>query len=111
MDIKYRLYRLLMTEEKQVSERDTKFAGFAALVLKEIDDVIGQQAKDAREYGLNDKTETACAHELGTLIARRAYDLVKHAIESIEHIDLDRLSSEEQVGRIPDLSELPKEDV
>lgn len=95
-------------EEKQVSERDTKFAGFAAALLKEIDDAIGKQSKEAEKYGLSDKDEKRYAHELGTIIARRAYDLVKHTIECTEHIDLDRLSSDEHTERIPDLTELPE---
>lgn len=76
-------------------ERDTQFIGFANALVDDLRRNVGMGNDERLPYV--------------QLIARRAYDLVKHAIEHIEHIDLDRLSSDEQVSKIPDLAELPKE--
>lgn len=42
------------------------------------------------------------------LIARRAYDLVTHAINSIGPYHLDVLSTKETVEDVPDMAEFPK---
>lgn len=92
-------------EERRVSERDTKFAGFAALVLKEIDNTIGRQTKEAQEYGLTIKDEKMYAHELGTIIARRAYDLACH----VWNETVGGGNPEMVINGVRDMPELPEE--
>lgn len=75
-----------------MSERDTHFLGFAKLLADELKVTGGYPISEVKQ-----------------LIARRAYDLVAHTIENTEHIDLDRLSTEEHVPRIPDLTAWPRE--
>lgn len=75
-----------------VSEiRDTQFAGFAELLSNEL-----------RGWELSKP-------DVKQIIARRAYDLVRHTIECTSHIDLDRLTSDEHTLRIPDLTTWPEE--
>jgi uncharacterized protein YbaA (DUF1428 family) len=90
-----------LVEQKQSDPRDTQFQGFAKALWTELDE---------RNF-----TSEACnpamsmyRDEAITLIARRAYDLVKHTIENTEHYNLDVLSPDEHVERIPDMIELPK---
>lgn len=74
-----------------MSDRDTHFLGFAKLLFREI-----------KEEWNEDLSFDATLHKI---IARRAYDLVKHTIESTSHYDLDVLLSDEHVAIIPDLTE------
>lgn len=87
--------------------RDTQFAGFAALVLKEIDDAIGRQTKEALEHGLSGKDEKRFANELGVIIARRAYDLALHVVN--ETIGIGN-TAKDFVSSISDPAELPTEE-
>jgi hypothetical protein len=80
-----------------MSNRDTHFARFAMMLMDEILNVKGMYT--------NPNWRIDCQE----VIARRAYDLVKHTIEQTEHINLDRLGPDEHVERIPDMTELPKE--
>ena len=41
--------------------------------------------------------------EATKILAQYAYDLVKHTLENASHIDLDRLSVDEQVLKMPDI--------
>jgi hypothetical protein len=88
-----------------------QFAGFARLLLQELDDAIGRITKRFSEEGggLDEKLlERETAHELGTIIARRACVLVKHTVMNVAPIDLDRLDADEIIERIPDLTEWPE---
>lgn len=76
-------------EQTSNTDRDTHFAGFARSA---IDEINGAYSED----------------EEIIILARRAYDLVGHTIESTEHIDLDRLSTQEHILRIPDMPVLPE---
>lgn len=71
--------------------KDTQFQGFAKLLFDETGKALSN------------------AH-MKQIIASLAYALVKHTIEHIDPIDLDRLSPDEHVARIPDLTELPKDE-
>jgi len=78
--------------------RDTQFQGFAKLLLDEMDNVDGIYIDTYLEHWREAWQD---------IIARRAYDLVKHA--QADPKDLDVLGFEEAIGRIPDMTELPKE--
>jgi hypothetical protein len=98
-----------LEDRKNMSDnaRDTQFQGFAKLLVGELfnDDVLGDYGfiGGRERYADLDYDLNIC--EL--LIARRAYDLVNHAIG--EFIPRSEDSSEEYVKRIPDMTELPKE--
>ena len=78
------------------NERDTKFQGFANLLLVEIYRNFGHSI----EEGVNEE-------QLRLLIARRAYDLVKHTIWNINPSHLDTLLCDEIPARIPDMDDFP----
>ncbi len=83
-----------------MSTRDTKFQCFANSLWEEL----------CRNFGSwyefdNDNTH----NESRDIIARRAYDLLEHAIGEIDTRDLDSLDMHEFIARIPDMTELPKE--
>lgn len=82
-----------------MSERDTHFTGFADALFYALD--WNDINIDMENDGWEDRWKQ--------IIARRAYDLVGHTIESTEHIDLDRLSTGEHITRIPDMPVLPSE--
>lgn len=73
---------------------DTRFQGFAELLFEEL--------HQAGDVWFDDRWKT--------VIARRAYDLVKHTILNIGPADLDILTTEECVQRVPDMDEWTKED-
>jgi hypothetical protein len=86
----------------------THFAGFAKSLFEEYQAyclyfVVTHQETPKEEYNRE------CRKGLEAIIARHAYKLVKHTIENTEHIDLDRLSSDEHVLRIPDMTEWAEE--
>lgn len=70
-------------------ERDTHFQNFAKLLWREIASEI--DALSTEENGVNDGCFVCCVPEakvteaLAPLIARRAYDLVYHALEQASH--------------------------
>lgn len=69
--------------------RDTQFAGFAELLWRE----------------LIEADETTHGMEQQRRIARRAYDLVYHAMQTPQ----SAASTEEVVRMVPDMTEWPKE--
>lgn len=89
-----------------MTDRDTKFAGFADLLFGEI----------ARRYiamfslrisGEEDKADMV-AHEIRQLIAQRAYDLVAHTLHEIG-IDEDAPFNDATTpADIPDLTKWPE---
>lgn len=85
--------------EQIMRPRDTQFVGFAKLLVEEL-----LQA-DTSEIHTGDDGTLSRTWE--TLIARRAYDLVTHAVLSIGPADLDRLTTDECVQSVPDLAKLP----
>lgn len=92
---------------------DTQFAGFAKLLLKEIDDAIGETAKRVKETEILNETELA--HELGTILAQRAYDLVCYTVRSqAQGIEIlcrdDPEYIRERVEVIPDMDKWPDND-
>ena len=77
-------------------ERDTKFAGFAKALW---DEVLSKNPSGSLYDGI-------CL-----ILARRAYDLVGHAIDNVDSYLLDlSWSNEDVVSYIPDLPELPEEE-
>ena len=87
-------------ENMSDNTRDTQFQGFAKLVWEEI----------ANKFGEWWETDAAFTSDQSRdIIARRAYDLVKHTIENTAHIDLDRELPEDHALLIPDMTELTKE--
>lgn len=89
--------------------RDSQFQEFAKLLLKELIDSAldeyGLVIEGREQYADLNHDLTVCEE----IIARRAYDLVKHTIENTAHIDLDRELPENHALLIPDMTELPKE--
>jgi len=85
--------------------RDTQFAGFAKLLWEELLELRGRGYIDVA----NDMMDEEWNAEYRQIIARRAYDLVGHALENIDPNDLDRLSPDERVLKMPDLTEWPEE--
>lgn len=83
-----------------MSTRDTQFQSFAREVVKEI-------------LGLRWQTvyyrDPQMLEHYEQIIAHRAYDLVSHTVLNVSISDLDMLSQEECVERIPDLKKWPKE--
>src|SRR5690242_10842919 len=73
--------------ERGNMNRDTQFAGFAALLAEEIDEQFGAVLRWAEKRGTVDQAEIAreLSSRWGTLIARRASDLVTHAIENADY--------------------------
>jgi hypothetical protein len=97
--------------EKTMSNnaRDEQFKGFAGMLAKELRDQglldIGNTTKPLTDPPIDLEYE-----KIKHIIARRAYDLVDHAIGSMEPIDLQCCESYvEVVQGIPDMTELPKE--
>jgi hypothetical protein len=88
-----------MTGEENA--RDTQFHGFACMVWEEIMQLILADNRHIDRGTMPDPYRN--------LIARHAYDLVGHTVEHIDPKDLDVLGLEETVERIPDMTELPKE--
>jgi hypothetical protein len=98
-------------------ERDSHFAGFARLLIPELDAQVGAVTTWAMEQGVDD--EQKIAQELAArwrlLLARRAYDLVEHALKEAEERDLFaddlygrfRLSTGAKISEIPDMGALP----
>ena len=78
----------------------TQFAGFAKALWQELLAVKGGYI----EIGRDD-----IALEYTDILARRAYDVAKHTVLSIGSAELDRLTTDECVLRIPDLTRLTQE--
>lgn len=77
------------------TDRDTHFNSFANNVLTAMMGECGYI--DLYDSDENEKARYA------QIIAQNAYDLVGHTIENTEHIDLDRLSTQEHILKIPDM--------
>lgn len=90
-----------------MSDRDTQFQGFAKALVDELMSLelvyagvtIDSPSSMSRYY----------REEWEKIIARRAYDLVLHTVECVDMVDLARLFRQEIAERIPDMTELPKE--
>ena len=86
--------------------RDTQFHGFAKALWDELVRANGYGYIDVNKWDDDGIDPTNYIQ----VIARRAYDLVKHTLEHAEAIAFDRLSIGEHAEQyIPDLTELPKE--
>lgn len=86
--------------------RDTQFAGFASLLWKEIQHEYITYLQ--REFG----TFAECDERVEQIIARHAYDLVQHSVESCEEQEDEmdcRIRSERLLRNIPDLMKFPEE--
>jgi hypothetical protein len=85
------------------NERDTKFLGFANLVLQDLSDDIVRIATD-------ENTNIDNIEHIGRIIAQRAYDLVEHATK---HIYKDAIYTQApsydkcMLAIVPDMTELP----
>ena len=84
-------------------DRDEHFRGFAKLLFDDVAAMFMKWVVATRW----EREEPA--HDIQLYLARRAYDLVHHTLLHVEHINLDSLSYEEHVTRIPDMTELPEE--
>ncbi len=90
------------------SERDTHFAGFARRLWEEMLSQTAWQGIDVTAGHIPLHHPEDEEHQIYIqIIARRAYDLVYHDHEHISHIDMDRLTTEEQITKIPDFAEWP----
>jgi hypothetical protein len=82
--------------------RNTQFQGFAKLLFDEL------QAIQAE--GLNENWNNIDVYRRQReAIARRVYDLVKHAVLHFDERVCDMCGFEDAVKDIPDMAELPKE--
>ncbi len=84
-------------------DRDTHFQGFAKQQFEDVEGMFMKWVVATRW----EREESA--HDIQLYLARRAYDLALHTLLHVEHINLDSLSYEEHVTRIPDMTELPEE--
>ena len=87
------------------NERNTHFAGFAKALWQELL-AVDEGHIDISDYN---RIDEEMMEQYRAIIARRAYDLVQHTILNIGPADLDMLTTEECVQRVPDLTELPSE--
>lgn len=82
-----------------MSMRDTQFKAFAELLFGDFPwrfDLYIESSDDGWEERWKQR------------IARRAYDLVSHTLLNVSMSDLDMLSHEECVQRIPDMTAWPE---
>lgn len=82
--------------------RDTQFMNYAMLVHNEILAIENEGLK-------NNWNNIDIYRRQQEIMARRAYDLVLHAVENVDMVDLARLFRQEIAERIPDMTELPKD--
>jgi hypothetical protein len=88
-----------------MSNRDTQFQSFAKLLLDEL------VADGSIEIDTGWDTEDSKAYDdAQAIIARRAYDLAVHVLNSQHEISVSASTAEERLYcSIPDMTELPKE--
>jgi hypothetical protein len=88
------------------SERDTHFAGFAKLLLAELDNEVGSITSICIESD-TEFNETEFTQKMVQIIARRAYDLITHALvaDALRWPPLATITIED----IPDMTEWPKD--
>jgi hypothetical protein len=84
-------------EGATMTNRDTHFKQFAQALMA---DLSGIDAQNWRQFVLEGEP----------ILARRAFDLVHHTMLSTSCHDLDVLSTQECVLRIPDMAVLPEEE-
>jgi len=96
--------------------RDTQFAGFAHALLNELKPDISRLSSAlliaVRSH--NEQEVNRISWLIETCIAERAYDLVAHAVEFTDDMDMRRLragmlSGAQVALHIPDMTEFPKE--
>ena len=84
------------------NERDTKFLGFAALVIEDL-------SADIVSIAIDEDVNVDNLEHMGYIIAQRAYDLVEHSIGTAEF--MKAIDYREDIHRaldsIPDLTEWP----
>ncbi len=85
--------------------RDTQFHDFAGLLLEEM---LEQRKGDWINFNADD---TEAFDEYSAIIARRAYDLVEHAISTMNPIAFQCSKDDDEIiHAVPDLSAWPKEE-
>jgi hypothetical protein len=85
--------------------RDTQFANFAKQVIADLEEV---HALQRRKMGC----QQILIDDVIAIIARRGYDLVEHAIETMNPIAHQYAKSTEEIIKdIPDMPELPEDQV
>lgn len=93
--------------------RDTQFTGFAQLLWQDLLDANGMGYINTKE-GDDPSVGWGPAYPAYpgylTIIARRAYDLVLHTIDSMNPIAPQCLDNDEIVHATPDLTEWPKQE-
>jgi hypothetical protein len=91
-----------------MNERDTQFKGFATLLRQDIFKQL-----QWLDFGFTPKQQESIDRAIEKLIARRAYDLVKHAIESCtlqeENVGA-RMNEDYLLSNIPDMTEWPEDE-
>jgi hypothetical protein len=85
-----------------MSQRDTQFQGFAKLLFEELQAIEIEGLK-------NSWNNLDVYRRQREAIARRAYDLARHAALHIDEQACDVLGFEDAMQRIPDMTELPKD--
>lgn len=92
--------------------RDTQFAGFAALLFKEMDAEIErerQRVKNTLRYDKQEEQEFF--NRLRVMMTRHAYDLVSHALCTLNPIAFQSSKDEDEiVVQVPDLTAWPEEE-
>lgn len=89
-----------------MSVRDTRFLGFAALLWDELHTLYLADTADKTDP---EHEEMRARYEQmdKQLIARRAYDLVKHTLDNIWEVH----NPEILIGKTPDLTAWPEDEV
>ncbi len=82
-----------------MSDRETKFLGFAELLYSEI-------SKTADDYAAPDKTEKDYLKAVKHLIAQRAYDFL-YTSYNATNFGLDTHTIEDLINETPDMFEFP----
>lgn len=89
---------------KDRPQRDTKFQGFAKLLMDELGDQ-GFVFEGADDINRDEQLE-----QIKLLIARRAYDLMGHVIGYLNSYEYDVATCDQDlIDCIPDMTRLPKE--
>lgn len=97
-------------------DRDVHFIGFAALLIPELDEQIGEVTKWAEK---RDASKKEIARELysrwGMIIARRAYDLVGYALDACDQLEAEAgleqhgFTSDYLLSHIPGMTMWPQD--
>lgn len=88
-----------------MSERDTKFRGFARALLDKIEKVSADYNPPPGRYIAGSREWERVVEKI---IARYTYDLVRHTCRVLWRDNDQDYTVEEMLSRVPDPSELPE---